>query len=57
MIRSVCQDGDSIQLKDLSRRDKSGPLIVEEYDSTTVVPPHCKASLDAWGNIVICIIR
>lgn len=30
-----------------------GPLIVEEYDATTVVPPGCRATLDAWGNIVI----
>jgi N-methylhydantoinase A len=32
-----------------------GPLIVEEYDATTVVPPGCTATLDAWGNIVIDI--
>jgi N-methylhydantoinase A len=30
-----------------------GPLIVEEYDATTVVPPGCSARLDEWGNIVI----
>ncbi len=30
-----------------------GPLIVEEYDSTTLVPPGATASLDAGGNIVI----
>ena len=30
-----------------------GPLIVEEYDSTTVVPPNCFATLDGFGNIVI----
>jgi len=32
-----------------------GPFIVEEYDATTVVPPGCTATLDAWGNIVIDI--
>jgi N-methylhydantoinase A len=32
-----------------------GPLIIEEYDATTVVPPGCTATLDAWGNIVIDI--
>jgi N-methylhydantoinase A len=32
---------------------QAGPLIVEEYDATTVVPPGCTAGLDAWGNIVI----
>ncbi|ETW95697.1 MAG: hypothetical protein ETSY1_29560 [Candidatus Entotheonella factor] len=30
-----------------------GPLIVEEYDATTVIPPGCVASLDNWSNMVI----
>ncbi|MGI9149817.1 MAG: hydantoinase/oxoprolinase family protein [Chloroflexota bacterium] len=34
---------------------QAGPLIVEEYDATTVVPPGCSAALDEWGNIVIQI--
>ena len=32
---------------------RPGPFIVEEYDATCVVPPGARASLDAWGNIVI----
>jgi N-methylhydantoinase A len=32
---------------------RMGPLIIEEYDATTVVPPGTAASLDAGGNIVI----
>jgi len=32
---------------------KTGPLIVEEYDATCVVPPGATASLDSAGNIVI----
>ncbi len=32
---------------------RPGPLIVEEYDSTTVVPPGWGAELDAHANIVI----
>ena len=32
---------------------RSGPLIIEEYDATCVVPPRAKAQLDAGGNIVI----
>jgi N-methylhydantoinase A len=32
-----------------------GPLIVEEYDSTCVVPPHARARLDELGNIEIQI--
>ena len=32
---------------------RAGPLIVEEYDATCVVPPDAAAELDAAGNIVI----
>jgi N-methylhydantoinase A len=32
---------------------RPGPLIVEEYDATCLVPPGWRASLDAGGNIVI----
>ncbi|MDE2997675.1 MAG: hydantoinase/oxoprolinase family protein [Gemmatimonadota bacterium] len=31
----------------------SGPLIVEDYDATTLVPPNVHARLDEWRNIVI----
>lgn len=31
----------------------SGPLLVDEYDATTLVPPGAHAALDAHGNIVI----
>jgi len=34
-------------------RPRSGPLIVEEYDATCVVPPGARAELDAGGNILI----
>ncbi len=27
--------------------------MIEEYDATCVVPPGARASLDAWGNIVM----
>jgi N-methylhydantoinase A len=37
--------------QDLARGPADGPLIIEEYDATTVIPPGCRASLDAWGNI------
>src|SRR5262249_18708124 len=30
---------------------RPGPLIVEEYDSTTVVPPGCAAVVDPLGNL------
>jgi N-methylhydantoinase A len=37
----------------LGRDERPGPLIVEGYDATTVVPPDCTAALDAFNNIVI----
>src|SRR5262249_32035044 len=35
------------------RGGRAGPLIVEEYDATCLVPPGARAELDAAGNIVI----
>ena len=32
---------------------QSGPLIIEEYDSTTVAPPGWQASVDQWQNIIL----
>jgi N-methylhydantoinase A len=37
----------------LTGRPGDGPLIIEEYDATTVVPPGWRAALDAGGNIMI----
>jgi len=34
-------------------RPRAGPLIIEEYDATCVIPPGASASLDRGGNIVI----
>jgi N-methylhydantoinase A len=33
--------------------ERPGPLLVDEYDSTCVVPPGCLARLDAYGNIEV----
>jgi len=41
--------------RDLIRGARRGPVIVEEYDATCVVPPGCEASLDEWNNIGIDI--
>ena len=38
---------------DLDARPRGGPLLIDEYDATTLVPPGCAAHLDAYGNIVI----
>lgn len=37
----------------LGAEPQKGPLIVEEYDTTTIVRPGWQASLDQWNNIVI----
>jgi len=38
---------------DLGNQPRPGPLLIDEYDATTLVPPGCTASLDQFGNIVI----
>ena len=38
---------------ELAAAPRPGPLLVDEYDATTLVPPGCAARLDAHGNIVI----
>src|SRR5262249_33231009 len=34
---------------------RGGPLLIDEYDATTLVPPSCSARLDHFDNIVIRI--
>ena len=42
-----------IQRADLSGGETQGPLVVEEYDSTTIVPPGWRANLDSMKNIIL----
>jgi N-methylhydantoinase A len=35
----------------LTSRPRAGPLIVQEYDATCLVPPGVDAGLDGFGNI------
>jgi N-methylhydantoinase A len=35
---------------------RQGPIIIDEYDATVVVPPDCAASLDQWNNIIIDVV-
>lgn len=37
----------------LTLTPEQGPLIIESYDTTIVVPPHCSAHADEIGNIII----
>ena len=39
----------------IAREPAPGPLIVEEYDSTVVVPPGATVSRDAFGNLVLTL--
>lgn len=45
-----------LQRKDLVNA-RQGPLIIEEYDATCLVPPDAHAALDRYGNIVIELER
>lgn len=40
---------------DLADRTLAGPLLVDEYDATCVIPPGCRARLDPFGNIEMTI--
>jgi N-methylhydantoinase A len=35
--------------------ERRGPFLVDEYDSTIVVPPECSARLDGFGNVEVTI--
>lgn len=38
---------------DLGAAPRSGPMVLEEYDTTCVVPPNWNAAIDATGNIIL----
>jgi N-methylhydantoinase A len=39
----------------LAAGERDGPLIVQEYDATCLVPPGAVAALDGFGNIVVTL--
>ena len=47
------RDTSVLDRESLTGGGDSGPLIIEEYDCTTVVPPGWSAHLDSWNNIVL----
>ena len=55
--RKACFFGKAQETPVLMRRDlaatMSGPLLIDEYDSTIVVPPGANARIDEFGNIVM----
>jgi N-methylhydantoinase A len=42
---------------DLDQTPRMGPLIVEEYDATTIVPPGWSARLDPYANIRLTLAQ
>jgi N-methylhydantoinase A len=42
-----------IARRDMSTQSRKGPLIVESYDTTVVVPPGVAARADATGNVIL----
>ena len=44
---------DVVGRAELTGEPRSGPMIIEEYEGTTVVPPDARVHLDEHGNIVI----
>jgi N-methylhydantoinase A len=46
-------DAPVISRVSLEGNSRPGPLIIEEYDSTTVVPPGWTASIDQWKDVVL----
>jgi N-methylhydantoinase A len=44
-----------VSRRSLGATPRRGPLLVQEYDTTIVVPPDCEARLDPHGNVVIAI--
>ena len=44
-----------IERAGLGPEPRPGPLIIEEYEGTTIVPPGTSAMLDAHGNIIITL--
>jgi N-methylhydantoinase A len=46
------RDANVLNRADLAE-PRMGPCIIEEYDSTCIVPPGARASLDRFGNIAI----
>ncbi len=39
----------------LSNQEETGPMIIEEYDSTIVIPPECRVRRDEWQNVIITL--
>jgi N-methylhydantoinase A len=55
-FRANCAEVETIILKgreNIENKAIFGPVIIEEYDSTIVVPPDWKAEVDVSGNLIV----
>lgn len=50
-----CLDTEVLSRRSLGAAPRRGPLLIQEYDTTIVVPPDCEARVDRHGNVVIAI--
>ncbi|MGH8188408.1 MAG: hypothetical protein ACREUC_17750, partial [Steroidobacteraceae bacterium] len=48
-------DTEVMSRQSLGAAPQRGPLLIQEYDTTIVVPPGCEARSDASGNVLIAI--
>jgi N-methylhydantoinase A len=62
-VKQVYFDGEFVPAR-LYRRDVlvpgdrvSGPAMIAEYSSVTVLPPDCRAEMDRFGNLVISFVE
>lgn len=56
-VREACFDGQTVGVpvrdRGSLRGSLQGPLLIDEYDSTTVVPPGAQARVDEFQNILL----
>jgi len=48
-------DTQALELEQVEEREREGPLLVDGYDSTIVIPPGCRIAKQISGNIIISI--
>ena len=44
-----------LTLEQVGKKPRKGPVLVDCYDTTIVVPPGCSLTMGEWGNIIISI--
>ena len=44
-----------LALEQVGKRSRKGPVLVDCYDTTIVVPPGCSLAMSEWNNLIIAI--